>query len=143
VICSVGVTFIIYLNFKTSSPSALASAARLSLVAVFLFIFMHIGCYLRFVKSVPIQTLNTDVFVTLGYERTEFALHTFPGATDVEMLKQRGLIEEEVARLWTFESIFVARSFLWIFYTGFVLSLMSVLSFGALEDASPKTVPNP
>lgn len=85
------------------------------------------GAYLyartTFVRVVERPSVGDAVVVTIGFERTEFAQRTFPGASDWDVLRSYGTSQEELFRNWTPWSIFIGRLSLWLTYS-------LVLSFG-------------
>jgi hypothetical protein len=88
-----------------------------------------------FVRTVPVPGMETEVVVSVGYERTPYAQTKFPaGATDWELLRGRGLTEEEVQRLWTSGSVIKARLGLYISYMLFLLPAVAAGSVGVLLD---------
>jgi hypothetical protein len=90
--------------------------------------------FTRFVRRVEIPSRNESVLVSIGTQRTEFATKNFPGNTDLEMLKQRGLGEEEVEKLWTLNSISLARLLLWAPYCGLFLFSLAALGIGIASE---------
>lgn len=89
----------------------------------------------RFVRSIMIPSKSTEIIVSVGYERTEFAQKNFGAATDWELLRYRGLNEEEVQRLWTPQSIIIARLGLFVSYLVFLMSAVASSSLGVLLEA--------
>jgi len=87
-----------------------------------------------FVRGIDIPSVGKRVVVSVGYDRTEFARTIFKDRSDEEMLRARGMSEEEIWRLWTTKSIIVARSLLFLSYLIFILSAVAFVSLGALFD---------
>ena len=106
------------------APLALAAAGLLAF-----FVLSQL-----FVRSLPIPGGDAEVVVSVGYERTPYALSRFPEATDWELLRQRGPTEEEIERLWTPGSVVKARLGLYLSYLTFLLSAVAVGSLGVLFD---------
>lgn len=105
------------------------------LTSLVLFLF-YVAASHRFVKAVAVPSEHRSITVSIGYERTEFARETFPSSTDIEMLHDRGTTEEDIERLWTARSLLYARLMLYISYLGCMMAIISVLSLGAIREAS-------
>jgi len=88
----------------------------------------------RFIRSVRIPAENKEAVVSVGYERTPFALTTYGEATDWEMLGRRGFTEEQIQKLWTPGSIIKVRLGLYVSYLIFLLSAVAIGSLGVLLD---------
>lgn len=95
-----------------------------------LFLLLYLLCFKHFVRNVPVPATNSQIFVSVGYERTPFAIRTFDGDSDWEMLRFRGTSDEEISKLWTASSVDVARSCLFLCYCGFLLSVVLIFSLG-------------
>ncbi len=83
-----------------------------------------------FVREISVPSQNRSILVSVGTERSEFANRVYPGRSDEDMLKDQGIQEEDVARLWTRSSILHARLRLFCSYLATLISLN--LCFGAL-----------
>ena len=81
-----------------------------------------------------IPTRETAVYVTVGYQRTAFADATFGSVSDWELLRARGTDEEELRKLWTTQSLIIARLALYTAYSLIVLALVVTFSFGVVRD---------
>jgi hypothetical protein len=97
-----------------------------------------IGLYIEFVKVVPISSEKTEVTVSTGYDRTAFVSSSrdLANLSDSELLHVRGPWEDQIQKLWTLNSIAVARVSLWIFYTCVLVCLVSISSFGVYQHAA-------
>jgi hypothetical protein len=89
-----------------------------------------------------VPSTNSDVPVSVGYQRTDFAVQTYPGMSDWEMLHDRGPWEEQVQKLWTRHSIIVVRTQLWISYTLSLVCYLAVVSLAAYQHASESASQN-
>ena len=69
--------------------------------------------YVLYVRRIPVPSEGLVVPVSIGYQRTDFALQTYPHSNDWEMLHDRGPWEEQIQMLWTLHSIVVVRELLW------------------------------
>ncbi|HEY1463546.1 MAG TPA: hypothetical protein VGF44_09030 [Terriglobales bacterium] len=96
--------------------------------------FLSLVCYMvafaHFVKRVDIPASESSVFVTVGYEKTEFAIKNFPSETDSEMLTYRSTDDEQIEKLWTPRSVDIARTLLFFSYSGFILPFVLIFSLG-------------
>jgi hypothetical protein len=119
-------------------PLVPKNSARRVVLAVAMAVVFHCAyllVYFRFVRTVDIPSRGTAVSVSVGTSRTEFAIKTFGGVTDWELLRQRGADEEEIWRLWTARSLLRARACLLLTYSGFILCLVLSFSYGVLYQA--------
>jgi hypothetical protein len=131
ILFSLAVTYLalFWRNWRTgNNAKRVAMAMLLGLVCFGLY---FIACQ-RFVRRIDITSSGTSVFVSVGYQRTEFATETFGPATDWEILRERGIQEEEIERLWTTSSIVTARLALFISFCGMILFLVAAFSCGVL-----------
>ena len=96
----------------------------------FLALIGYLFPYKHFVRRIDAPANESALFVSVGYERTSFADHTFHSESDWDMLRARGTNEEEVTKLWTARSLDIARFCLIVSYCGFVLPLVLIFSLG-------------
>ena len=132
------VTLTVYFS-KDLSAGLTGKGRALLFVVMFVPILLGLMAFFmlsqRFVRTVPIPALDTEVVVSVGYERTPYALTNFaPGTTDWDLLKARGLKEEEIERLWTPGSVAAVRLGLYAAYMLFLLPAVAIGSFGVLLD---------
>jgi len=92
--------------------------------------------YVFFVKDVAVPSVNQEVFVSIGYQRTDFALRTYPTSNDRDMLHDQGPSEETVQLLWTRSSIWIVRGILWLLYTVTLACFLVVICVGVYQHAS-------
>jgi hypothetical protein len=85
--------------------------------------------YMQFVRKIDVSGASA-IQVSVGDERTPFAVETFHSESDWDMLRARGTREEEISRLWTGRSIRRARLFLFGSVCGFILPLVLGFSLG-------------
>lgn len=95
-----------------------------------------IGMYQFFVLHVRIPSVDQKVLVSVGCERTDFALRTYPSWSDEDMLHDRGPWEDSVRLLWTRRSLFAVRTALWAVYTLALGCFLAVFCVGAYQHAS-------
>lgn len=126
-----------YLAFFARSRRQNGNRARvvLGLAVALLSFFLYLGLSLRFVRSIEIPSATTDVQVSVGFTRTEFAKANFPESSDWELLRERGPQEEQVWKLWTPASIICTRLGLYSSYSLSLLSLIAAFSWGLLDQA--------
>lgn len=132
----VAVTYFVHFFFQDQSHTGRKRAILFSLLIIPAFsLVLYIVFCLSFVRRVDIPALGHSVFVSVGYQRSEFAKQNFGSMTDEEMLRQRGLGEEEVRKLWTQFSLVAVRVGLILSWYAFALSLVLGLSLGVLDQA--------
>lgn len=98
-----------------------------------------IPLYVWYVRLIPVPSISAEVLVSVGYQRTEFALQTYPTSSDWEMLHDRGPWEEQIQKLWTQRSVSVVRACLWAFYTLSLACFLSAVGLAAYRHAGEST----
>jgi hypothetical protein len=115
---------------------------RRRIVAAFIIFFICFLAYLAFwfsfVQTIEISTKGTKVQVSVGYERSPFAIRYFDSDSDGELLRARGPEEEEIQKLWTAKSLLVSRLSLIITYYLFISVLVCAFRWGVLEQCNRK-----
>jgi len=131
-------TYAVFLYCSRSSRALHPTATLVLSVIAALSLFVLLALYIRLVKVVPIASENTEVTVSIGYDRTQFVSSSreLVNLTDSELLLVRGPWENQIQKLWTLNSIIVARGCLGAFYTCFLVCLVSILSLGVYQEAS-------
>ncbi len=135
-----------YFAFFARSPRPSGNRARVSAsigIAVFFFL-LYTGLFMRFVRTIGVPSSGTQVQVSIGFTRTDFAEVNFNGISDWEMLRDRGPEEEQIWKLWTPKSILIARLALYVAYCLSLLSLVAAFSWGVLyqlEETRTKNQP--
>jgi hypothetical protein len=119
-----GVTLIMFVWTGPRITRRIVIAFILAAVAGCLSILLYLG----FVRRIEIPTANTAVCVSIEYRRTDFSKVTFGTISDEDLLRQRGVTDEEIRRLWTKGSVQFVRLGLFLAYCGFVLSLVAAFS---------------
>lgn len=133
VVLAFAATFGVYFwafSFHRRIPGVMAVVFGVSLVSL----VVYLGLCERFVRRVDIPSRQTDVTVSVGYERTAFAEITFGAASDWELLRARGTDEEQIKKLWAMKSLIIARLALFATYSVFLLALVVMFSFGVVRD---------
>ncbi|MFZ1083913.1 MAG: hypothetical protein WAN35_02975 [Terracidiphilus sp.] len=97
-----------------------------------------IALYVPYVRHIPVHSLNLDVPVSIGYQRTNTALQAYPQWSDWAMLQDAGPREEQIQKLWTQRSICIVRVLLWFFHTLTLTCFISVVSLAVYQDAAEK-----
>jgi hypothetical protein len=120
-----------------SVSTILLSGFTLSVCAL---IVLHV----LYVRHIPVTSVNLDVPVSIGYQRTEFALRAYPPSpnppyaqwSDWKMLHDAGPREDQIQILWTQHSICVVRVSLWFSYTLALACFLAVVSLTVYQHAS-------
>jgi hypothetical protein len=112
------------------------SASALLMVGAAVCVCALIALYVPYVRRVPVPSINLEVPVSIGYQRTDFALQTYQHWSDWEMLHDRGPWEEQIQKLWTQQSIIVVRVLLWFFYTMTLACFLSIVSIAAYQHTA-------
>jgi hypothetical protein len=100
-----------------------------------------IALYVPFVKRVPVPTAEQVMPVSIGYQRSEFGLRTYPQSkwSDWEVLHDRLPTEEQIQKVWTYRSIIAVRVLLWFFYALTLGCFVSAASLGVYQHALDRT----
>jgi hypothetical protein len=131
----IGVTFAVFVSCQ-SARRVHPAVTIVSIVGTMLVFFMFMGMYEFFVIKVAVPSVNQEVLVSRGYQRTDFALKTYPNSNDREMLHDQGPSEETVHLLWTPTSIWIVRGSLWLLYTVTLACILVVACVGVYQHAS-------
>jgi hypothetical protein len=112
--------FLILITYLVFSISPLARKVRLRVIMIVLAVFLLFGSLLmvvaeRFVKRVQIGE-HQETLLSIGYQRSDFAIRNYAQSSDEEMLSERPL-EDQIQKLWTRRSINFVRVLLWLSYT--------------------------
>ena len=109
-----------------------------SLALVFFVAFLALSS--RLVRTIDIPSQNAAFAVSVGFERSNFAKNNFVNYSDWDMLRNRGMSDEEIQKLWTPNSVIAGRLALWTSCVGFVVASVFALCFGV---SSRLRQPNP
>ena len=104
----------------------------------------YLDYYMDFVRKIDIPSLSSSRTVSVGYEKSPFAVQVFGNESDWDMLRARGTDEEDIWKLWTPRSIVQARLSLFCAFDGFLLPLVFLFCLGVrnqLPDGKKETVP--
>lgn len=108
----------------------------LLIVGVVIGVCVWIGMYVSYVRRIAVPSVNLEVPVSVGYQRTPFALQTYPQSSDWEILHDRGPWEEQIQKIWTPYSIFIVRAILWLSYTLTLACFLSIVSIVVYQHAT-------
>jgi hypothetical protein len=128
------VTFLVFFQ-QGSTKFEVMRMIKIDFFLALVFLGAYVGVHQRFVRTIAVPSTSGELYVSVGYERTNFATATFGTSSDWEMLRYRGTEDEEIMRLWTTKSIYIARLALLSSYLGLMLSLIAFASFGVLLHA--------
>jgi hypothetical protein len=134
---SVFSTYLVFLLWNGLKPDVLGKRAGGLFIAGVAFFFCYIAAYHGFVRRIEIPAQRSAVTVSVGFSRAPEARRLFPPTiSDEEMLRERGMTEEEIRGLWTGRSLLLARLSLLFSYLGCAVSLVGFFSIGALKHAT-------
>jgi hypothetical protein len=111
-----------------------AKRVVVAMICAFVSLCAYFVSYQRFVRTIEIPSKETSVCVTVGYDRTDFARTTFDSESDWQILRDRGVDDEEISRLWTARSLTVARLLLFVSYCCVLFSLVAAVSWGLMHQ---------
>jgi hypothetical protein len=86
--------------------------------------------YMKFVRRIDVPSQSSTIQVSVGDERTAFAISNFGNETDWNILRDRGLDDEQISRLWTPQSLRRARLLLFASFSVSILPLVFAFSLG-------------
>lgn len=146
--CSGTVGLLLLTTFLVFTCCQLAQKIHPSIPAILMIGFAFgvcasIALYMPYVRVVSVPSVNSEVPVSIGYQRTDFALQTYPQSDDWEMLHDRGPWEEQIQKLWTLRSICVVRVLLWLSYTLALACFLAVVSLAAYHHAGEGALGEP
>jgi hypothetical protein len=133
------VTTYLMFRFRGMSTARIQRIIGVLFFLCFVCFCIYFVAQLRFVRVIP-EVKQADHIVSVGYERTEFAKSNFGDASDEEMLRDRGLRDEDIRKLWTTRSLSLSRLLLLISCMGCTLSLVALASLGVLLHARESEV---
>jgi hypothetical protein len=133
VLFAVAVTFGVFFwasRLSVNIARVIAISFAISALSFCLYFGLHIG----FVRRLDVPSQKTTVYVSVGYERTEFAKANFKSATDEDLIRGRGMDDEQIRLLWTTKSLIIARLSLYVSYCVCILGLVLAFSTGVAHD---------
>jgi hypothetical protein len=134
VIFAFATTFGVYF-WKMKSRKSAGRIVGLAFALSALAFCLYMGVHLRVVRRIDIPSLDAVVYVSIGYERTAFAQGLFGGSSDEDLLRARGIEDEQIRLLWTIKSLVLARLVLYLTYLLFIVSLVGAFSIGVADYA--------
>lgn len=143
-------TFVVFIccqsarRIPRSVPAIFLSGSALCMCAL---IVLHV----LYVRHIPVASVNLDVPVSIGYQRTELASRVYPPSptapyapwSDWKMLNNAGPREEQIQNLWTRHSICVVRVSLWLSYTLALACFLALVSLAVYQHASEEPAGEP
>jgi len=138
----VATTFVVFACCQSArrihaiGPAVLISGLALGVCAL---IVLHV----RFVRHIPVHSVNLDVPVSIGYQRSDLAIKVYPSDDDWKMLSDAGPREEQIQNLWTQYSIWVVRISLWLSYTLSLACFLAVVCLAAYQQAADEALGEP
>lgn len=124
-----------YVAFFLGSANGTAKVVISALLALAFFVaFFALSS--RLVRTIDIPSQNAAFAVSVGFERSDFAKNNFANYSDWDMLRNRGMSDEEIEKLWTPNSVIAGRLSLWSSCVGFVVASVFALCFGVLFQTS-------
>ena len=124
--------------FRMSDSSLVRNPAMRPRLQVSLLLIVLLGAsgYVlaraAFVRVVERPSLGDVVTAVVGYERTPFAIKAFPNSSDWDILRGRGITDEEIFENWTTTSVIVARLSVFLSYTLLLIAAIAILSLEVL-----------
>lgn len=134
VILGLAVTYLMFW-MKHLAEIRVRSRMKLFFIVSVGFFCVYFWLHFRFVQRIDIPSAGEHTFVSVGYQRSQFALSSFHGISDSGMLHSRGFSEEEITNLWTPKSLYLSRLALFLSFIGCMLSLVALASLGVLLRA--------
>jgi hypothetical protein len=123
--------------YGTHTATWIQSAGRRRRVLWFAFgaalpgLAIYIASYSRFVRELPVKDEEPH-YVAVGFERRNFTDPHLRDGSDWDLLRYRGLSDEDVQFLWTQRSIIIARIVLVMSYLLVLLPPVAAFSFVVL-----------
>jgi hypothetical protein len=130
-------SYFVYLSCE-KSPRKMHPTATLALSVIgTVCLIALMGFYIGFVKVVRYPAVDTELTVSIGYDRTEFVTSSpeLRSLTDSELLYTLWASEDRIQKLWTIDSIMVVRASLGLCYAGCLICWVSILSLGVYQHA--------
>jgi hypothetical protein len=137
-----GIAFVVFTccqSARTVHPTVPAILMSGAAVGVCALIVLHV----LFVRHIPVHSVNLEVPVSIGYQRTGLASQAYPQWGDWQMLSDAGPREEQIQKLWTPHSIYVVRVLLWLSYTLTLACFLAVISLAVYQHASEEALIEP
>jgi hypothetical protein len=129
------VTLVVFVSCR-SARRIHPAICPVSISGAMLAFFVLIGMYVFSVRDIAVPSVDQEVLVSIGYQRTAFALKTYPTSSDSDMLHDQGPSEETIQLLWTRRSIWIMRGILWLVYTLTLSCFLVVICVGVYQHVS-------
>jgi cellobiose-specific phosphotransferase system component IIC len=125
-------TYVAFFLGSSNATIKVVLAASLAFVSFVAFLALSS----RLVRTIDVPSQGASLTVSVGFERSDFAKNNFANDSDWEMLRHRGMSDEEIEKLWTPNSVIAGRLALWISCVGFVVASVFALCFGVLSQTA-------
>lgn len=133
-------TIVVFICCQSSRRKVHRSVPAIFTAGWLLSVCVLMVLYMNYVRRVPVPAAGLEVPVSIGYQRTDFALRWYPQSSDLEMLHDRGPSEETIQKLWTQSSICVVRVLLWVFHTLSLACFLSVVCLAVYQHATEEVL---
>jgi hypothetical protein len=134
-------TYVVF-QYRQSTPKEKVYASAALWIAFALSVCVLIPLYGYFVRRIPVPASGMEVPVSIGYQRTDFALRWYPNSNDWEMLHDTGPGEDKIQDLWTLPSICVVRVSLWFSYTLSLACFVAIVSLAVYRHSAEEAAGN-
>jgi hypothetical protein len=125
-------TYVAFFLRSGNAEVKVVTAASLALLSFVAFLALSS----RLIRTITVRSPNTALAVSVGFERSDFSKKNFANDSDWEILRQEGVSDEEIEKLWTPNSVIAGRLALWISCVGFVVASVFALCFGIPAQAA-------
>ena len=122
------------LTWLISDPDKLSATLKTAATVVVLSIVAYTFFVSQYVIRLERYNPSMSAIVSIGFQKTSYALQTFPDASPLRMLKEHGHREEDILDLWTESSVELVRTGILATYTLIFLSLSAVIGCLAQSD---------
>jgi hypothetical protein len=121
---------------------------RRRVIAILFFVLVLSGFFLfalceRYVRRIELSRTHQEVLVSVGSQRSDFAVREFSNENDWAMLYERGPWEVQIQKLWTPHSISIVRQRLWLAYSLILVCIVFLTSMGVYQLAAEGTSKHP
>jgi hypothetical protein len=131
-------TYVVFYAYRNAQPRKIKRVMIGAFVLAVCLLTAHIALNIGFVRPLTLPGPEGTINVSVGFERTNFAKDHFESVSDWDMLRARGLREEDIQELWTLRSLLLVRVTLFLTYSGVLVVIVGILSLGVLSDLKRK-----
>jgi heme/copper-type cytochrome/quinol oxidase subunit 3 len=133
-------TTIVVFAFNQSAQNIRPSVYVIVGAGFLLGVCVLIALYVPYVRHVAVPSANPEREMSIGYQRTDFALRWYPHESDWEILHDAGPREETIRELWTQNSILLVRGLLWLSYTMTLACFLATVSLAVYQHAAEEAL---